>query len=420
MLTASVLTSERGALPTAIGDRNTSARSAGLQKKTTQSWKPIKDKPSRFTLLGWHEMAPEFRRKQSRLDFQKAAVSSSPIVGTSVGAPTKSGEAETEAQELMALVRSKISEMRPSGDCSRPDDWERYCHIVEERLKDFDLVEGPSDEYTVKVQWQKLLETARIGKAAVSKETAAKKAAEDKLKEEADAQAKNDVEGKVKKVSEEKAERAWKKADEKERQKAKEEKQVEGMSTLQRIQLKEDKVRARMPIRSACISPSPTPEREPKALDSSSEPSPTAEREASALDSASEPSPMPEREAKALNSFSEPSPTAEGDAKALDAARTALQPSRRDVSSASSANQRGHGVPQAADAAAQMVDGAKLTAEEIAVVTRWRELDQAALRQKLSLIFAQAGAGQLQFVDNDGDEALRPMKRARGAEKCTP
>ena len=380
----------------------------------------MKEKLPRFTLLGWHEMAPEFRRKQSRLDFQKAAVSSSPIVGTSVGAPAKSGEAETEAQELMALVRSKISEMRPSGDCSRPDDWERYCHILEERLKDFDLVEGPSDEYTVKIQWQKLLDTARIGKAAVSEETAAKKAAEEKLKEEADAEAKKAVEEKAKKVSEEKAEKAWKKADEKKRQKAKEKEQVGGISTLQRMQLEEDKVRARMPIRSADISPSATPVREPKALDSPGESSPTPEREASTLDSSSEPSPMPEREAKALDSFSEPSPTAEGEAKALDAPRAALQPSKRDLSSTPSASHRGHGVPQAADAAARMVDGAKLTAEEIAVVTRWRELDEAALRRKLSLIVAEAGAGQLQFVDDDGDEAVRPMKRTRGAEKCTP
>lgn len=45
-----------------------------------------------------------------------------------------------------------------------------------------------------------------------------------------------------------------------------------------------------------------------------------------------------------------------------------------------------------------MVDGEKLSAEEIAVAIQWRNLDKDALAKRLCLMLAQAGAAQIQVI----------------------
>ena len=71
-----------------------------------------------------------------------------------------------------------------------------------------------------------------------------------------------------------------------------------------------------------------------------------------------------------------------------------------------------------------MVDGEKLSTEEIAVAIQWRNLDKDALSKRLFLMLAQAGAAQLRIViegdDGDADaqecaEMVRGYKRARTA-----
>ena len=104
MLAASVVASERGALPTATVDSELSRTSRGVRKRPAQSWKPITDNPSRFTLFGWDEMVPEFKRKQSRFDFQKAAVATSPIEGTGV-AKIDDGSAATVRRRPAGIQR---------------------------------------------------------------------------------------------------------------------------------------------------------------------------------------------------------------------------------------------------------------------------------------------------------------------------
>tara|TARA_B110001452_G_scaffold253073_1_gene243421 strand:+ start:1282 stop:2013 length:732 start_codon:yes stop_codon:yes gene_type:complete len=66
-----------------------------------------------------------------------------------------------------------------------------------------------------------------------------------------------------------------------------------------------------------------------------------------------------------------------------------------------------------------MVDGEKLSAEEIAVAIQWRQFDKDALAKRLRRMLASAGAAQLQ-IDAEGDddaregaEMIHEAKRAR-------
>ena len=66
-----------------------------------------------------------------------------------------------------------------------------------------------------------------------------------------------------------------------------------------------------------------------------------------------------------------------------------------------------------------MVDGEKLSAEEIAVAIQWRNFDKDALSKRLCLMLAQAGAAQLQIVtDGDDIDAQECADMVRGCRRA--